>query len=332
MISTILHLEDDIDLRESVQLMLEGFGFRGKHLYAGTLAAARELLDDTAREGVSLSLIISDMNLPDGTGLDLIRYVRANPAWNHTPMLILSGDVDPAKVHRAYELGADSYIDKTTPGRLLAEVVTAMDSRWAAHTVVSDAPNETQQFLARAYNHRGRHARVYQRIAGMFASHPGETAFWLRLALSELNATNLLLFLLRDIGEGDIPAEFVEKMDRGADVVEARLTAVERELEQGAMSRARAYSAIIDLLSAMSIEGLASSIDHLFHHMPEPMAAARDFLFNIIRDVARRINANTDDVALRERASQLLTAATAAFARVAAQGPLSRDEPSPDVM
>src|SRR4051794_14565500 len=122
MISTILHLEDDVDLRELVRLLFESFGFRGKHVAVGTLAAAVKVLDDAERQAGSLDLIISDMNLPDGTGLDLVRYVRASPVWKSTPMLILSGDVDRTKVQRAYALGADAYVDKACPGRLLADV------------------------------------------------------------------------------------------------------------------------------------------------------------------------------------------------------------------
>jgi CheY-like chemotaxis protein len=321
MISTILHLEEDADHRELVRLLFESFGFRGKHVSAATLAAAIKVLEDTSREGGTLDLVVSGMHLPDGTGLDLIRYVRASPAWKTTPMMILSGDVDPAQAEEAYALGADAYVSKASPGRLLADVVTALYAHWANDAVATPGlpPSRIEQFLARASNHRGRHARVYQRIAEKFAKRsPPEAAFWLSLALSELNATSLLACLQRAISDSDIPELFVEKMDRGADVVEARLSAIEQQLDQGEMTRDRAYRTIISLLSAMSLEGLTLSIDHLFSGMPLPMAAARDFLVNLIGDVARWIDANTDDAALREQAEQLLAAASATLARVAA--------------
>src|SRR6478736_2465106 len=108
----ILHVEDNTMLGALVALALEGLGFTGKRINCDTVNKAVTILDEAAQKDERFDLIISDMHLPDGTGLDVVRYVRENPKWKSTPMLILSSDVDPKTVARAYALGANAYISK----------------------------------------------------------------------------------------------------------------------------------------------------------------------------------------------------------------------------
>jgi DNA-binding response OmpR family regulator len=60
----VLHVDDDPDLRRLVE---EAFGGRGRVVAAASLAAARELLAN-----VTPQLVILDVGLPDGSGLDLL--------------------------------------------------------------------------------------------------------------------------------------------------------------------------------------------------------------------------------------------------------------------
>src|SRR3954471_17863236 len=120
----ILHVEDDLMLRSLVSLTFQNLGFRGKTVFATTIGQGERQLDKAAQEGRRFDLIISDMHLPDGKGLDLVRYVRASPMWRTTPTLILSGDANPQLVGRAYALGANAYIDKAPPNRSVCDVVS----------------------------------------------------------------------------------------------------------------------------------------------------------------------------------------------------------------
>jgi CheY-like chemotaxis protein len=106
----VLHLEDDPDLGAIINLTFSSLGFHVRTVTATTLLEGQNILSAAERSGKRFELIISDMNLPDGSGLDFVRHVRANPLWKTTPMLILSGDVDPKKVGRAYALGANAYV------------------------------------------------------------------------------------------------------------------------------------------------------------------------------------------------------------------------------
>ncbi|HEU4613844.1 MAG TPA: response regulator, partial [Kofleriaceae bacterium] len=118
-------------------MSFRGFGFRGELAIADSVAEAERMLDDAARSSSNrFDLIISDMHLPDGTGLDVVRHVRATPAWKTTPVLILSSDVDPKRVGRAYALGANAYVDKSPRGRTLRDVVKSLYQHWTKDVLI----------------------------------------------------------------------------------------------------------------------------------------------------------------------------------------------------
>ena len=62
------------------------------------LAAAQEMQPD---------LVLLDMNLPDGTGYDLLRRLRADPATAHLRVVAFSADAMPSQVVKAREAGFD---------------------------------------------------------------------------------------------------------------------------------------------------------------------------------------------------------------------------------
>ncbi len=66
-----------------------------------------------AREQIFLtnpSLILLDINLPDGNGLDLVREIRQKSLSN--PIILLSANDTDADIVKGLELGADDYVTK----------------------------------------------------------------------------------------------------------------------------------------------------------------------------------------------------------------------------
>jgi two-component system chemotaxis response regulator CheY len=57
-------------------------------------------------------LIITDINMPDINGLELISFVRSNPAYNTIPLIIVSTEKSDEDKKRGLALGASSYIIK----------------------------------------------------------------------------------------------------------------------------------------------------------------------------------------------------------------------------
>ena len=70
-----------------------------------------------------LDLIITDINMPDINGLELIGYVKSNPAYSTIPLVIVSTEKTEEDVKRGLALGAAGYVVKPfTRADLMAAV------------------------------------------------------------------------------------------------------------------------------------------------------------------------------------------------------------------
>lgn len=97
-----LLVEDEPQIRRFLRGALEGEGW--KIFEAGSVQAG--LVDAAAR---SPDLIILDLGLPDGDGLDFLRDLRH---WSAAPVIVLSARADEAEKVRALDAGADDYLTK----------------------------------------------------------------------------------------------------------------------------------------------------------------------------------------------------------------------------
>ena len=103
----ILLVEDDIFLRDGLSEMLTKEG------YDVTVAENFIMANEKIRE--HFQLIILDIMLPDGNGLELCQEIRK--ADNNTPILFLTACDDEIQIVRGLDAGADDYVTK--PFRLL---------------------------------------------------------------------------------------------------------------------------------------------------------------------------------------------------------------------
>ena len=98
----ILLTEDDITLANGIRLALQNASLQITLCH--TLAEARNVL-----EGNSFDLLILDINLPDGSGLDLLNEVRKISA---VPIILLTANDMEMDIVTGLESGADDYITK----------------------------------------------------------------------------------------------------------------------------------------------------------------------------------------------------------------------------
>ena len=57
-------------------------------------------------------LILLDLNLPDMSGVDILKRVKANEHLKLTPVVVLTTTDDEREIKRCYDLGANVYITK----------------------------------------------------------------------------------------------------------------------------------------------------------------------------------------------------------------------------
>ena len=109
----VLVVEDEVDIRRFVRLALQAEGH--EVFEAGTLQ--RGLIEAGTRRP---DLVVLDLGLPDGDGVDLIRDLRG---WSAIPVIVLSARSGEANKIVALDAGADDYLVKPFgAGELMARV------------------------------------------------------------------------------------------------------------------------------------------------------------------------------------------------------------------
>jgi two-component system, chemotaxis family, chemotaxis protein CheY len=113
MTSKILIVEDSRASRELIAATVESI----PGLEALSTSSGLEALKLLPQH--SFALIITDINMPDINGLELIRFVKGNPALRDTPLFIITTEGREKDRDRGLALGASEYLIKPfSPGSL----------------------------------------------------------------------------------------------------------------------------------------------------------------------------------------------------------------------
>ena len=98
----VLIVEDEPEIRAIVRVLLEGEGYRvaeAENAERALIAARTEKPD----------LVLLDLGLPDGDGLQVVRGIRA---WSPMPIVVLSARTLEEQKILALDAGADDYVTK----------------------------------------------------------------------------------------------------------------------------------------------------------------------------------------------------------------------------
>ena len=118
----ILIIEDEPDIRRNLEYNLGREGFKASSV--GSLYEANEKL-----KSKKFDLILLDLMLPDGSGLDLCKKIKSNSETEATPIIILTAKDDEVDKVVGFELGADDYVTKPFSVRELILRVKAILKR-----------------------------------------------------------------------------------------------------------------------------------------------------------------------------------------------------------
>ena len=102
----VLVVEDSKAIRSMMRVSLEEAG----DFFAVEAGNGFEALK--ALPSRPFDLIITDINMPDINGLELLSFVKSNPAYKEIPLIIVSTEKSEEDKKRGLALGASSYIIK----------------------------------------------------------------------------------------------------------------------------------------------------------------------------------------------------------------------------
>ena len=117
MAKTIFIVDDSATMVMSVKSTLEMNGFKVETAGDGVQALSK------LKGGIKPNLIITDINMPNMGGLELIKNVRALPGFRFIPILTLTTESQAAKRDEAKKLGATGWLVKPVSGPDLLKVI-----------------------------------------------------------------------------------------------------------------------------------------------------------------------------------------------------------------
>jgi CheY-like chemotaxis protein len=133
----ILLVEDE---ETDVQLFLQALEQAGAKTEVKVVRTTQEALDYLKRDGPFADrrsfplprLVVLDLKLPDVSGFEVLRQIRADPALHGLRVAVLSGTLDQSDATKAYRLGANSFIVKPLGFTQLVEICRTLHADSAA--------------------------------------------------------------------------------------------------------------------------------------------------------------------------------------------------------
>ena len=117
MAKTLLIVDDSLTMTMSLKSTLEMNGFAVQSAPDGVQALAK------LKGGFKPDLVITDINMPNMGGLELIKNIKALPGFRFMPILTLTTESDAAKRDEGKRLGATGWLVKPVSGADLIKVV-----------------------------------------------------------------------------------------------------------------------------------------------------------------------------------------------------------------
>ncbi|WP_215407625.1 two-component system response regulator CreB [Janthinobacterium sp. JC611] len=142
MSKTVLIVEDEQAIADSIAYALRTDGFTPRHVMLGeqALAALRPMPGEAAQVPV---LVVLDVGLPDMSGLEVCRRLRQ---FSEVPVIFLTARSDEIDRIVGLEIGADDYVTKPfSPRELVARIRVIL-----RRAGVAQAPRETGMTIAAA--------------------------------------------------------------------------------------------------------------------------------------------------------------------------------------
>ena len=118
--TSVLLIDDDGRIRRTIRRYLTRAGFQVIEAENG-----KEALVTLLNGGADIDVVISDLNMPEMNGYELLASIKNVTNLAHLPILMLTGNTDTEDVVKALEMGANDYLRKPVDDKeLVARIKT----------------------------------------------------------------------------------------------------------------------------------------------------------------------------------------------------------------
>jgi len=121
----ILVVDDFSTMRTIVKKLLEQLGFENIDEAEDGAQAYSKLKEE------GYDFVVTDWNMPNMDGIDLLKKVRSDPEIKDTPMLMVTAEAEKEKVITAIQAGVNHYIVKPFTAEVLKEKMDKIFERVA---------------------------------------------------------------------------------------------------------------------------------------------------------------------------------------------------------
>lgn len=127
--SLILVVDDMAAMRMRISNQIKGFGFDNIE-QAENGKVAFDMLEDRHKEGTPFKLIVSDWNMPEMSGIELLQKIRGTFHHKNLPFLMVTAEGEKEQVIKAVQLGVSDYVIKPVNKESLQKKI---ENVWKKH-------------------------------------------------------------------------------------------------------------------------------------------------------------------------------------------------------
>lgn len=127
----VLVVDDFSTMRRIVKNLLKQIGYTDIEEAEDGVQALSKL------QNGGFGLVVSDWNMPNMDGLDMLKAVRQEPAIKDIPVLMVTAEAEKEKVITAIQAGVNNYVVKPFTGEILKEKLDKIFEKIAAEQKVN---------------------------------------------------------------------------------------------------------------------------------------------------------------------------------------------------
>lgn len=117
---TVLIVDDEPDVLKTLQVILESENYHV--LLAKDGEEAKAIIDE---KGEQISAVLLDWKMPKLAGIDVLRWIKAQPQFEHLPVIMHTALKYPKYIREGIEAGAFYYLTKPTDSSVIISIVNA---------------------------------------------------------------------------------------------------------------------------------------------------------------------------------------------------------------